>query len=268
MIFVNPYEGDLALIGTTDIPVEGDPEAAAIDRAEIDYLLGVLARYFRDPPAAADIVHSFSGVGPPPPHTGRDPRPRPAHPRMANPSAVTRDYVLDLEPARPVAGRAPLLSVFGGKITTYRKLAEHALDALRPHLAVTAGAWTAAAPLPGGDIPEAAFAPWLARLGAEHRWLPPPLARHYGRLYGTRAHDLLRGAHAPRDLGRHFGGGLYEREVRFLLAEEWAMTSGDILWRRTKHGLHLSAAETAAFAQWLGESTELWAEHDRLRAVR
>ena len=245
VIFVNPYEGDLALIGTTDIPVEGRPEDAAIDGAEVDYLLGVLARYFRDPPGRADIVHSFSGV-------------RPLYDDSAeNPSAVTRDYVFDVEPKQPEGQRAPLLSVFGGKITTYRKLAEHALDKLAPFYPKLGPAWTATVPMPGGDMPDADFARWLAGLRRARPWLSAALALHYGRLYGTRAEALLGNARGMADLGRHFGGTLYEREVRFLQREECADTPEDILARRTKHGLHLSEAETAAFGQWLtGQAQE------------
>ena len=239
VIFVNPYEGDLALIGTTDIPVEGNPEDAAIEGREIDYLLGVLARYFRAPPGRGDIVHSFSGV-------------RPLYDDSAeNPSAVTRDYVFDVEPRQPEAQRAPLLSVFGGKITTYRKLAEHALDKLAPFYPGLGPAWTAATPMPGGDMPDADFDRWLAGLRRAHPWLPEALALHYGRLYGTRAEALLDGARGLADLGRQFGASLYEREVRFLQREEWAETAEDILERRTKHGLHLTPAQTAAFGQWL-----------------
>ncbi len=239
VIFVNPYEGDLALIGTTDIPVDGRPEDARIEDAEVDYLLDVVGRYFAAPPGRADIVHSFAGV-------------RPLYDdNTANPSAVTRDYVFDVTPAAPNGGGAPVLSVFGGKITTYRKLAEHALDRLRPFFPAMGPAWTAGRPLPGGDLPDADFEGWLAGFAARHPWLPAPLARHYGRLYGSRADELLEGARSLADLGRPFGARLYEREACFLQRTEWAETAEDILERRTKHGLHLSPAERAAFADWL-----------------
>ncbi|MBX6322106.1 MAG: glycerol-3-phosphate dehydrogenase [Rhodospirillaceae bacterium] len=242
VIFVNPYEDDLALIGTTDIPVQGRPEDAAIDEAEIDYLLAVLARYFRTSPTRADIIHTFSGV-------------RPLYDdNAANPSAVTRDYIFDIDPPAPRSDTPPVLSVFGGKITTYRKLAEHALERLRPYLPAIGDAWTASAPLPGGGMPDAAFEPWLQGFQARHPWLPPHLARHYARLYGTRAEALLGDAQAMEDLGTRFGGAFYEREARFLVAEEWAETVEDILERRTKHGLHLSAPERAAFAAWLAQA--------------
>ena len=239
VIFVNPYEGDLALIGTTDIAVDGKPEDARIDDSEIDYLLAVLARYFAHPPTRADIVHSFSGV-------------RPLYDDNAeNPSAVTRDYIFDIDPKQPGSAAPPILSIFGGKITTYRKLAEHALDKLSPFFPGLAKAWTARVPLPGGDMKDADFNAWLAGLRRQFPWLSGDLAYHYGRLYGTRAAELLEGAKSPADLGRHFGALFYEREARFLTRTEWARTAEDILDRRTKHGLHLSAAERGTFERWL-----------------
>ncbi len=239
VIFVNPYEGDLALIGTTDIPVEGDPAEARISEAEIDYLLAVTACYFRNPPRRDDILHAFSGV-------------RPLYDdSAANPSAVTRDYIFDIDPQAPAAGQAPVLSIFGGKITTYRKLAEHALERLRPYLPAAGPAWTAGTALPGGDIPDADFEAWLAAFQAARPWLPPPLARHYGRLYGTRAAALLAEAQDLGDLGMRFGPLFYEREARFLMREEWAETEEDMLERRTKHGLHLRPFERREFGAWL-----------------
>jgi glycerol-3-phosphate dehydrogenase len=239
VIFVNPYEGDLALIGTTDIPVEGDPGAAGMDESEVDYLLAVVGRYFKAAPSRADIVHRFSGV-------------RPLYDDDAeNPSAVTRDYTFDIDPGTREGDRPPLLSVFGGKITTYRKLAEHALDRLRPFFPDMKAAWTGTVPMPGGDIPNADFEGWLKRFAGRHPWLPAALARHYGRLYGTRADALLAEARGLDDLGRHFGGLLYEREARFLMDQEWAETAEDILTRRTKHVLHLTPAERDAFGVWL-----------------
>ncbi len=237
VIFVNPYEDDLCLIGTTDIPYDGPAEAVAIDAREVDYLLAVVNRYFRRQLGRADIVHAYSGV-------------RPLHDDAAdNPSAVTRDYVFDLDAA---PGQAPLLSVFGGKITTFRKLSEHALRSLAPFFPDLRPAWTATAPLPGGDIEDADFERFLAGFRASHPWLEAGLARHLARLYGTRAAAVLGDARATADLGRHFGARFYEREARYLMAEEWATTSEDILERRTKHGLHLSAAERRRFAEWIG----------------
>jgi D-erythritol 1-phosphate dehydrogenase len=240
VIFVNPYEGDLALIGTTDISVEGKPEDARIDDREIDYLLGVLQRYFQAPPSRAEIVHAFSGV-------------RPLYDDKAeSPSAVTRDYIFDIDPKEPSAANAPILSVFGGKITTYRKLAEHGLDRLRPAFPKMGAAWTAGAALPGGEIPGADFDGWLDGFSGRNAFLPADLARHYGRLYGTRAEELLDGARSLADLGRHFGALLYAREADFLRRTEWAIDADDILDRRTKHGLHLTPDQRAAFAAWFG----------------
>jgi glycerol-3-phosphate dehydrogenase len=239
VIFVNPYEGDLALIGTTDIAVDGAPEEVAIAPAEIDYLLKVVNRYFAHGPGAADVVYSFAGV-------------RPLYDdKAANPSAITRDYVFEVEPERPAPGRPPLLSVFGGKITTYRRLAEHALAKLAPFLGNLGPPWTAGASLPGGDIADADFDGFLVKFRREYPWLPADLATHYARLYGTRARHLLDGASGLADLGRHLGGLLYVREVDYLCRFEWARSAEDILERRTKHGLHLSEAQKHSLRRWL-----------------
>ncbi len=237
VIFVNPYEGNLCLIGTTDIPYEGDPADVSIDQREIDYLLRVVNRYAAKPLTEADIVSSFSGV-----------RPLYDNNSEANASAVTRDYVFEVDDPE---GQPPLLSVFGGKITTFRKLAEHALDRLTKTFPAMGKAWTAHEPLPGGDLPNADFAGFLASLKAAYSWLPDDLAEHYAHLYGTRARQLLGQAGSLGALGRHHGGLLYEREVAFLRETEWAMTPADILTRRTKHGLHMSADERRDFAAWM-----------------
>ena len=236
VIFVNPYQGDLALIGTTDIPYEGRAEDVTIDGAEIQYLLRSLRRYVRTPPEDRDIVHSFSGV-------------RPLYDDSAeNPSAVTRDYVLEVEGATETA---PVLSIFGGKITTYRKLAEHVLQRLTPWFPRLLPAWTAGAHLPGGDIP-GTFEDFVVDLEREYSDLPMTLIRHYARLYGTRARELLGPARTCADLGRHFGGDFYEREACYLRETEWATDPSDVLDRRTKHGLHLTACQRAAFEDSAG----------------
>jgi glycerol-3-phosphate dehydrogenase len=235
VIFVNPYEGDLALIGTTDIPFEGRAEDVRIDKSEVAYLLAVVDRYFTGAPRIGEVIDSFSGVRP----LFDD--------KSANPSAVTRDYVFDVEAP---AGQAPMLSVFGGKITTYRRLAEHALEKLSPHLPQMSGAWTERAALPGGDIADANFSLFLQELRRQRPWLPRDLAHGYARRYGTRVENLLNGARSISDLGRAFGGTLYEREARFLAAEEWAIDAEDILERRTKHGLHLTGEERSEFTAW------------------
>ncbi|MDO5641466.1 MAG: glycerol-3-phosphate dehydrogenase [Paracoccus sp. (in: a-proteobacteria)] len=234
VIFINPYEGDKALIGTTDIAYDGPAEDVAADEAEIDYLLTVVNRYFKEKLRREDVLSSFSGVRP----LFDDGK--------GNPSAVTRDYVFDLDET----GGAPLLNVFGGKITTFRELAERGMHKLKGIFPQMGGDWTETATLPGGDIPDADYESFIQVLRAEYPWLPRPLAHHYGRLYGARARDLLAGATGLEPLGRHFGGLLYEAEARYLAAKEWAETPDDILLRRTKHYLTLSDDQMRAFADW------------------
>ena len=237
VVFVLPYEGEFALIGTTDIPYSGDPAEVAIDDEEVAYLLRVVNRYFKRSVGPADIVHTLSGV-------------RPLHDdAAASAAAVTRDYAFALDPERPGEGRPPLLSVFGGKITTYRKLAEHAMERLVPFFPAMTGAWTRGATLPGGDMMDGDFETFRAELARAHPALPDRLRTHYARLYGTDALVLLRGARGVADLGRHWGGLLFQCEVGHLVTHEWAMEPDDILWRRTKHGLHLSPEERERFAQ-------------------
>lgn len=236
VVFVIPYERDLCLIGTTDIPFHGVPESVSMGAAERAYLLSAVARSMRVAPSESDIVWQYSGV-------------RSLYDDAAkNPSAVTREYAFDLDAG---AGRPALLSIFGGKITTYRKLAEHALERLSPYLPRAGGAWTARAPLPGGDISGGDLSLFEAELAGRHTSLPRPLLSHYARLYGTRARELLEDVENVAQLGLHFGGLLYEREARFLIETEWALTAADILTRRTKHHLHMSAAERDRFAEWL-----------------
>jgi glycerol-3-phosphate dehydrogenase len=230
VIFVNPYEGDMALIGTTDIPYEGRAEDVAIVASEVDYLIAAVNRYMRKQLTRDDVISSFSGV-------------RPLYDdNAANPSAVTRDYVFDIE------GAPPLLSVFGGKITTYRKLAEHAMQKLKPFFPRMKGNWTAAATLPGGDMAGADFFAFFGEFRGRYAWLPENLALHYARLYGTLSEELLNGASNIADLGPSFGGNCYAREVQYLRRCEWAQTADDILFRRTKLGLHMSEAQRAAVA--------------------
>ncbi|MET3649812.1 glycerol-3-phosphate dehydrogenase [Phyllobacterium ifriqiyense] len=235
VIFINPYENDLALIGTTDIPYEGHPEDVAADSNEIDYLLKSVNRYFKQQLVPADIVHSFSGV-------------RPLYDDSAeNPSAVTRDYIFEVDAGN---NKAPLLSVFGGKITTFRKLSEHALDRLKPFFPNMRPGWTAKAQLPGGDMANADFEQFLGDMRAKYPWLPFDLAKHYARLYGTRMHDLLGSARSVSDLGTRFSKLLYEREAQFLRTTEWALWPEDVLERRTKHGLHMTEEERVVFTNW------------------
>ena len=229
ILFAIPFERDFTLIGTTDVEFRGDPSAASITDAEIAYLCEMANRYFADAISPADVIWSYSGV-----------RPLLAD-DAANLSAVTRDYLLESD---ATSERAPLLSVFGGKITTYRRLAEDALGLLAQSLSHMKSAWTAGAPLPGGDIPNADFEGFLTEFRRSTPWLPEALARRYARAYGTRVDRLLAGARSLAELGEDFGDGLFEAEINYLVDQEWAQTAEDILWRRSKLGLHVSA-ETA-----------------------
>lgn len=238
VIFVNPYENGKALIGTTDIPYEGDPGLVSIDEMEIDYLLAAVNRYFNHTLNRNDIIQSFSGV-------------RPLYDDSSdNPSAVTRDYLFDLDIQDD---QAPLLSVFGGKITTFRKLAEHALEKLSVCFPDMGSAWTSRSALPGGDIPDANFDRYLDELAKDYSGLDRDLVRHYARLYGTYARRILDGVNSIQDLGLQFSDHLFEKEVRYLIDSEWALTVDDILTRRTKHRLHMTDAEVTKFENWFQE---------------
>ncbi len=236
VVFVLPFEGRFSLIGTTDTPFEGDPLAAHLDEGERDYLLNAVAGFFRAPPTAEDIVWSYAGV-------------RPLFDsHEADPSKVTRDYRLDLSAP---AGSPPLLSVLGGKITTYRKLAERAVDKLAPFFPGLPGAWTAGATLPGGDLEGGSRESQTRALAARYPSLDPALLAALVRRHGRRAEDVLGDCAGPDDLGPDFGGGLFGREVDYMRTREWALAPDDILWRRSKSGLHMTAAERARFGQTL-----------------
>ncbi|AFT87063.1 glycerol-3-phosphate dehydrogenase [Paraburkholderia phenoliruptrix] len=225
IIFAIPYEHDYTLIGTTDIEYRGDPAQVAITGDETQYLCDSINRYFRQKITPADVRWTYSGVRPLLEEEGAD-----------NPSAVTRDYSLELDAP---AGEAPLLSVFGGKITTFRKLAEEAVVKLTAALGKSAPSWTSGAPLPGGDIAHANFERFLAELKQRHAWLPADLAHRLARAYGTRVKNVLGHAHSLADLGRAFAPGLFEAELAYLRDVEWARSAEDVLWRRSKLGLHV-----------------------------
>ncbi len=226
IFFAIPYEQDFTLIGTTDRDYRGDPGAAHISAEDVTYLCAGASAYFRAPITPEDVVWSYSGV-------------RPLYDDGASAAQeATRDYVLVLD----AVGGSASLSVFGGKITTYRRLAEAALTKLAPHLppasAERAG-WTGRTPLPGGDFPPDGFGRLVAETSARFPFLPTPLARRLVRAYGTDAAHLLDGATSLADLGRDFGAGLTMAELRYLAREEWALTAEDVLWRRSKLGLRL-----------------------------
>ncbi len=234
VIFINPYERDKALIGTTDIAYEGRAEDVEADETEVQYLIDAVNKYFKEQLTREDVLTSFSGVRP----LFDDGK--------GNPSAVTRDYVFDIDDT----DGAPLLNIFGGKITTFRELAERGLHRVQKFFPNMGGDWTEDAPLPGGDMENADYEAFRNKIKSDYPWLPRDLRRHYGRLYGTRIAQLIAGATSLDGLGQHFGGNLYEAEVAYLVTNEWAQTAEDILWRRTKHRLHLSDAEQAAFTDW------------------
>lgn len=240
VIFINPYEGDKALIGTTDIPWEGRAEDVVAEEEEIEYLIAAVNRYFKQQLRREDVLETFSGVR------------ALFDDGQGNPSAVTRDYVFDLDEA----DGAPLLNVFGGKITTFRELAERGIKQIRHHFPHMGDDWTDRSPLPGGDMPDADYEAFMQSVKARYPWMSPGLRQHYGRLYGTRLTAMVGDADSPNALGRHFGGDFYEVEARYLMENEWARTPEDILWRRTKHGLHLSEAQREAFATWFRDRTQ------------
>lgn len=233
VVFAIPFEQDFTLIGTTDTDYDGDPAQVQTRADEQTYLLEAVNRFVRVPVRAEDIVWRYSGV-----------RPLLAdHHRDA--SRVTRDYRLELDTAG-----APLLSVLGGKLTTYRALAEEALGRLSPALPEMGAAWTAGGPpLPGGDGGTAAE--MAEALQRDHPRLPPALLQRLARSYGTRAVGLLAGAQTLDALGQDHGGGLYDRELDYLIAHEWARTTDDVLWRRSHLGLRVDAAQREALAATL-----------------
>lgn len=227
IVFAIPYQGKFTLIGTTDIPVESVPDKkVTISDDEIQYLCNVVNHHFQKQVTPADVVWTYSGV-------------RPLFDDGSiNASAVTRDYVFDLEDGH---GRAPVLSIFGGKITTFRKLAEHALDELKAYFPAMKPAWTEKAKLPGGDMPDADFDRFFADTKKRWPFLPEALAYRLSRAYGTRIEELLGSAGSMADLGEDFGAGLTGAEVDYLVRREWARSAEDILWRRSKLGLHVPA---------------------------
>ncbi|WP_254789508.1 glycerol-3-phosphate dehydrogenase [Variovorax sp. OV329] len=244
IIFAIPYQDSFTLIGTTDIEIEGDdPGAAKISQDEIDYLCVQASRYFAKPITKADVVWTYSGVRPLLDDASGDP------------SAVTRDYLLESN-----TGAAPLLSVWGGKITTFRKLAEDAADEVARMLGEARPAWTEGAFLAGGDLspwigaasrPDADFERFVDALHARYPWLGGALGRRLARAYGTRVEKIIGDARSMADLGEQVAPGLYESELRYLQREEWATSGQDVLWRRSKLGLHLTPQARAQVDEWM-----------------
>jgi glycerol-3-phosphate dehydrogenase len=231
VIFMIPFEDRFTLLGTTEVPIEADPEKARATDDEVRYLCRAAGRYLKDPVSPSQVLWRYSGVRPLYDDGSRDP------------SAVTRDYTLRLDDEQ---GRAPVLSVFGGKITTYRRLAEHAVDRLARYFPQARAAWTAHAPLPGSDFSDRAQA--YAALRVRYPKLAPEVLRGVFRRHGTLAASVL----GDGEVGEHYGAGLTEREVRHFVEREWARTSEDVLWRRSKAGLHMDAAQQARMGAALG----------------
>jgi glycerol-3-phosphate dehydrogenase len=234
IVFAIPYEEEFTLLGTTDVDYHGDPAAVAIDAGEIAYLCALANRYFRQPVTPSRVVWSYSGVRPLLADEARDPM------------SVTRDYALELE-RQPV----PMLSVFGGKLTTYRRLAEEAVDLIASALGRRCTPWTANALLPGGDLPRGSLGVFLRTLARRYPWLPERLRLRYGLAYGTRIERVLGNASAFAGLGEEILPQLHERELDYLCREEFAHSAEDILWRRSKLGLHLLHSDLAPLERWL-----------------
>jgi glycerol-3-phosphate dehydrogenase len=234
VIFAIPYEENFTLIGTTDVEHHGSPAEARISTEETRYLCNEVNRYFRKTITPDTVVHSYSGVRPLLEDESTDAR------------ALSRDYALEL-----TTTPAPLLSVFGGKITTYRVLAEEAVNRLCTALDIRRDSWTASAPLPGGDLNHGDFDAFVDHLIATYPGLPLTLLQRLARAYGNRVNRILGNAVTPTDLGEQVCPGLFETELRYLVSVEWAQTSEDILWRRSKLGLHLPADAGTCIDKWL-----------------
>jgi glycerol-3-phosphate dehydrogenase len=236
IVFVIPFEREFSLIGTTELPFSGDPATAQVTEAEVVYLCDAVARWFVAPSRAADVVWRYAGV-------------RPLYEdRARSAAAVTRDYVFDLD----VAG-ASALSIFGGKLTTHRRLAEHALARLAAYLPEIGRPWTAASHLPGGEDESAAL---MAELRRDYPFLMADTAERLAQSYGGDARRILGNARRSEDLGRDFGHGFSEAELAWLVEREWAATAEDVLWRRSKLGLVMTPSEAQEIAAYLARVTQ------------
>lgn len=240
IIFAIPYEQDFTLIGTTDVDVPEGPGKVEASDKEIEYLCNAIGDYFEKPVTPDDVVWSFAGIRPLFDDGGDSAQ------------ATTRDYVLDLTDQD---GVLPKMSIFGGKITSYRELSEEVLGKMSRYFPDMKPAWTKGASLPGGNFDAEGFEDLVKKLQHECQVLPEHMARRLCRSYGTRAWNIVSGVKKLSDLGRDFGGGLYEREVIYLQANEWARAAEDILWRRGKLGLHLNSGQRADLIEWMDEQS-------------
>ena len=239
VVFMIPYGDRHTLVGTTDVPFDGELDAVTASDAEAEYLCRAAGRYLARTVNPREIAWRYAGV-------------RPLYDDgTSDPSAITRDYTLRVDHAD---GSAPVLSVYGGKVTTYRRLAEHVLRDLAPYFPGLKGEWTAAEPLIGGDLGSAGREDARDTFFARYHLLPQEHMRGLFRRHGMLAYEVLGDARTPADLGEHFGSGLYAREVDYFVRREWAVTAEDVLWRRTKAGLHLAPAAHEAVARYLARS--------------
>lgn len=228
VVFAIPFQGEFTLIGTTDVPYKGDLDNVQITDDEIRYLIRVTHHYFKNPIQQSDIYWSYAGV-------------RALYDSRKNEAQkITREYHLEINDLK---GELPLISIFGGKLTTYRSLAETVLKQLNAYFPDMKKPWTSKAPLPGGDFEEKTFESFFENLTQQYAWVHKPLLYRYAENYGTQIHCILMGTKTLSNLGQHFGAGLYEREVVYLKEHEWAVTAEDILWRRSKLGLFLDECE-------------------------
>ncbi len=234
--FLIPFQHEFTLIGTTDVEVTAADDAATISTAEIDYLCRAASRYMRHQVAPSDVLWSYAGVRPL------------IDDGKAAAASVSREYRFLLE--CDADGKLPLLTVFGGKLTTYRRLAETGLSQLASCFPLMGQPWTDGEPLPGGDFEKNAWASFPAQLARQYPDLPAPWLADLAGRHGTGCRVLLDGVQTVADLGRDFGGGLFEREVDHCIANEWAMAPDDVLWRRTKCGLHMTEVQRHEFAAW------------------
>lgn len=240
IVFVIPWLDKYSIIGTTDVEYHGDAKEVAIDDHEIDYLLNVYNHHFIKQLGRADIVWTYSGVRPL------------CDDESDSPQAITRDYTLDIADE---GGSLPLLSVFGGKLTTYRKLAEHSLEKLRRYYPKMGPAWTKYAELPGGNI-EGDRKSYAMKLHSRFNWLPEKLAYRYTSTYGSHSELILNNAHSLADLGEHFGHDLYEAELCYLIEKEWVVKLDDVIWRRTKLGMYLDDMQKKRINTWLSNKAQ------------
>ncbi|MGV3626567.1 MAG: glycerol-3-phosphate dehydrogenase [Betaproteobacteria bacterium] len=236
VIFAYPYQDDYTLIGTTDVELKGDVEDCAASADEVRYLCRAVNRYFQRAVSEQDVIHHYAGI-------------RPLFDDGSNnPSQVTRDYALRIT---GMPGEAALLSVFGGKITTYRALAEQAVDALRPWFPGLGPPWTKTQALDGGDPGAGGFSGLQQQAAHDYPWLPQSLLRALTQRHGANVHALLAGADSMAGMGMDFGAGLHAREVDYFVEQEWALTGEDVLWRRTKCGLQLTSIQQQAVIAYL-----------------